>query len=52
METEVPEPAVEANTLFPTTHTQLWNSRIWSGEGQPLIRSLGFRKEKGDKNPI
>lgn len=27
---KVPGPAAEANTLFPTTHTQLWNPQIWS----------------------
>lgn len=29
---KVPEPA-ETNTLFPATHTQLWNPCIWSRAG-------------------
>lgn len=32
----MPEPAAEANTLFPNTHTQLWNLRIWIGKGSFL----------------
>lgn len=40
METEVPELALEANTLFPTTHAQLWNPQIWNRQATscPIFR--------------
>lgn len=40
METEVPELAVKANTLLPTTHTQLWNPQTWNRQATscPIFR--------------